>query len=42
MNVRLAGGAYGALRDGGHLTPRRAVHKGTSEAYVAARFGGER
>ncbi|MGW7042660.1 SDR family oxidoreductase [Streptomyces avermitilis] len=42
VNVRLAGGAYRALRDGGHLTPGRAVGKGTFEAYLAARFGEQR
>ncbi|WP_435798930.1 hypothetical protein [Streptomyces avermitilis] len=40
MTVRLAGGAYRALRDGGHLTPGRAAGRGTFEAYLAARFGG--
>ncbi|MET7916902.1 hypothetical protein ABZU45_13355 [Streptomyces avermitilis] len=40
MTVRLAGGAYRALRDRGHLTPGRAVSRATFEAYLAARFGG--
>lgn len=40
MGVRLAGRTYRAFRSGGHLTPGRAVGKGTFEEYLAARFGG--
>ncbi|GAB2854015.1 NAD(P)H-binding protein [Streptomyces deserti] len=40
VNVPLWGAAYRAFRGGGHLTPERAVGKGTFEAYLAARFGG--
>lgn len=39
--LRLAGKAYRAFRDGGHLAPRRAVGKGTFEDYLAGRFGSE-
>jgi uncharacterized protein YbjT (DUF2867 family) len=42
VNVPLFGGAYRAFRAGGHLTPERAVGKGTFEAYLTARFGGRR
>ncbi|MEW2398353.1 NAD(P)H-binding protein [Streptomyces sp. NPDC046862] len=38
MNVPLAGQAYRDFRAGGHLTPERAVGKGTFEAYLADRF----
>ncbi|MFJ6570221.1 SDR family oxidoreductase [Streptomyces sp. NPDC091292] len=37
--VRLAGGVYRALREGRHLTPERAVGRGTFAAYLARRFG---
>jgi uncharacterized protein YbjT (DUF2867 family) len=39
VNVPLAGSAYRAFRAGGHLTPERAVGKGTFEEYLTARFG---
>ncbi|MFF9279266.1 SDR family oxidoreductase [Streptomyces griseosporeus] len=39
-NVPLFGRAYRAFREGGHLTPGRAVGKGTFEEYLAARSGG--
>ncbi|MEV6962153.1 NAD(P)H-binding protein [Streptomyces sp. NPDC051207] len=39
VNVPLAGRAYRAFRAGGHLTPERAVGKGTFEEHLAARFG---
>lgn len=39
VNVPLWGKAYGAFRGGGHLTPERAVGKGTFEEYLAGRFG---
>ncbi|MFE0175563.1 SDR family oxidoreductase [Streptomyces sp. NPDC059002] len=42
LPVRLAGGTYRAARAGGHLTPERAVGKGTFEQYLAARTGGQR
>lgn len=37
VNVPLWGAAYRAFRTGGHLTPQRAVGKGTFEEYLAAR-----
>ncbi|MPY64296.1 SDR family oxidoreductase [Streptomyces spongiae] len=40
VNVPLAGKAYRGFRGGGHLTPERAVGKGTFEEYLAERFGG--
>jgi uncharacterized protein YbjT (DUF2867 family) len=40
VDVRLAGKGYRGLRGGGHLTPERAVGKGTFEEYLAGRFGG--
>jgi hypothetical protein len=36
VSVRLFGKAYGAFRAGGHLTPERAVGKGTFEDYLRA------
>ncbi|GAA2625981.1 SDR family oxidoreductase [Streptomyces vastus] len=42
VNVPLFGRAYRAFRTGGHLTPERAVGKGTFEEYLAARFDGVR
>lgn len=39
VNVPLAGKAYRGFRAGGHLTPERAVGKGTFEDYLAARRG---
>jgi uncharacterized protein YbjT (DUF2867 family) len=42
VRVPLAGAAYRGFRGGGHLTPERAVGKGTFEEYLAARFGGGR
>ncbi|MFI9775524.1 SDR family oxidoreductase [Streptomyces sp. NPDC051956] len=38
VEVRLAGKAYKGMRDGGHLTPERAVGKGTFEEFLARRF----
>ncbi|MEV6205747.1 NAD(P)H-binding protein [Kitasatospora sp. NPDC051914] len=38
LNVRLAGSAYAGFRAGGHLTPERAVGKGTFEQFLAARL----
>jgi uncharacterized protein YbjT (DUF2867 family) len=35
LNVPLAGRAYRAFREGGHLTPDRAVGRGTFEQYLA-------
>lgn len=40
VNVPLAGKAYRGFRTGGHLTPERAVGKGTFEEYLTERFGG--
>ncbi|MEU6680596.1 NAD(P)H-binding protein [Streptomyces sp. NPDC046853] len=37
LPVRLAGKTYRALREGGHLTPGRAVGEGTFEEFLAAR-----
>ncbi|MCX4702337.1 SDR family oxidoreductase [Streptomyces sp. NBC_01373] len=37
VNVPLAGKAYRGFRAGGHLTPERAVGKGTFEDYLAAK-----
>ncbi|MFF2851232.1 SDR family oxidoreductase [Streptomyces sp. NPDC058001] len=37
--VRLAGATYQALRAGRHLTPERAVGRGTFAEYLAKRFG---
>ncbi|MET8130898.1 SDR family oxidoreductase [Streptomyces sp. NPDC005251] len=37
LDVRLAGRAYQAFRDGHHLAPRRAVGKGTFEDFLKAR-----
>ncbi|WP_306338245.1 SDR family oxidoreductase [Streptomyces sp. KL118A] len=42
LPVRLAGRTYRAARAGGHLTPGRAVGKGTFEEYLAARSSGAR
>ncbi|MET8686706.1 NAD(P)H-binding protein [Streptomyces sp. NPDC004732] len=42
LPVRLAGRTYRAARAGGHLTPGRAVGKGTFEEYLAVRSGGVR
>ncbi|MEU6826468.1 NAD(P)H-binding protein [Streptomyces atriruber] len=42
LPVRLAGRTYRAARAGGHLTPERAVGKGTFEEYLAARSSGAR
>ncbi|WP_030613271.1 SDR family oxidoreductase [Streptomyces fulvoviolaceus] len=39
VNVRLWGKAFRQFRAGGHLTPERAVGKGTFEEYLARRFG---
>ncbi|MFJ3211474.1 SDR family oxidoreductase [Streptomyces flaveolus] len=39
VNVPLAGKTYRAFRSGGHLTPERALGKGTFEEYLTARFG---
>jgi uncharacterized protein YbjT (DUF2867 family) len=39
VNVPMAGQAYRAFRADGHLTPERAVGKGTFEEYLTARFG---
>lgn len=38
VNVPLAGKGYRGFRSGGHLTPERAVGKGTFEEYLAERF----
>lgn len=38
VEVRLAGKAYKGMRDGGHLTPERAVGKGTFEEFLARRL----
>lgn len=40
VNVPLWGAAYRGFRSGGHLTPQRAVGKGTFEEYLVGRFGG--
>ncbi|MFF7450982.1 MULTISPECIES: NAD(P)H-binding protein [unclassified Streptomyces] len=40
VNLPLWGKAYRAFREGGHLTPERAVGKGTFEEYLARRFAG--
>jgi uncharacterized protein YbjT (DUF2867 family) len=40
LRVPLWGSAYRAFRAGGHLTPERAVGKGTFEEYLAARYRG--
>ncbi|WP_330456663.1 NAD(P)H-binding protein [Streptomyces sp. NBC_00820] len=40
VNVPLFGKTYRAFRAGGHLTPERAVGKGTFEEYLGRRFGG--
>jgi uncharacterized protein YbjT (DUF2867 family) len=42
VSVPLFGRAYRGFRSGGHLTPERAVGKGTFEEYLAARFDGGR
>lgn len=42
VNVPLFGKAYRAFRAGGHLTPERAVGKGTFGEHLAARFGRKR
>ncbi|MEV6397385.1 NAD(P)H-binding protein [Streptomyces sp. NPDC051907] len=39
LNVRLPGKAFRAARDGGHLTPQRAVGKGTFEEFLAKPLG---
>ncbi|MFF3335782.1 SDR family oxidoreductase [Streptomyces sp. NPDC002888] len=38
-SVPLWGAAYRGFREGGHLTPERAVGKGTFEEYLERRFG---
>ncbi|MGP3979537.1 SDR family oxidoreductase [Streptomyces sp. KR80] len=40
VSVPLFGKAYRGFRSGGHLTPERAVGKGTFEEHLVARFGG--
>ncbi|MER6345782.1 SDR family oxidoreductase [Streptomyces sp. NPDC001595] len=40
VRLPLFGNAYRAFRTGGHLTPARAVGKGTFEEHLATRFGG--
>ncbi|MEU5593885.1 NAD(P)H-binding protein [Streptomyces sp. NPDC020298] len=40
VNLPLPGRTFHALRDAGHLTPQRAVGKGTFEDYLGHRFGG--
>jgi hypothetical protein len=40
MNVPLWGAANRGFRSGGHLTRQRATGTGTSEEYLARRFGG--
>jgi uncharacterized protein YbjT (DUF2867 family) len=42
LTVPLFGKAYAGFRAGGHLTPERAVGKGTFGEHVAERFGGGR
>ncbi|MBZ9641868.1 SDR family oxidoreductase [Streptomyces sp. PSKA30] len=42
VSVPLWGKAYRGFRNGGHLTPERAVGKGTFEEYLATRFGAGR
>lgn len=42
VNVPMTGRAYRAFRADGHLTPGRAVGKGTFDQYLAARFGAGR
>ncbi|MFI7414357.1 SDR family oxidoreductase [Streptomyces sp. NPDC049627] len=42
VSVPLWGKAYGGFRAGGHLTPGRAVGKGTFEDYLGRGFGGVR
>ncbi|KUM71641.1 SDR family oxidoreductase [Streptomyces curacoi] len=42
VNVPLWGKAYRAFRSGGHLTPGRAVGKGTFGGYLGRRGGGRR
>jgi uncharacterized protein YbjT (DUF2867 family) len=42
VNVPLWGAAYRGFRSGGHLTPRRAVGKGSFEEHLESRFGGGR
>ncbi|MGW1890703.1 SDR family oxidoreductase [Streptomyces sp. NPDC002004] len=39
LDVRLAGKAYAGMRAGGHLTPERAVGRGTFDEYLERRFG---
>lgn len=39
VGLRLPGRTFRAFRAGGHLTPERAVGKGTFEEHLAARFG---
>ncbi|WP_431676635.1 SDR family oxidoreductase [Kitasatospora sp. KL5] len=41
LNVRLAGSAYTGFRAGGHLTPERAVGKGTFEQFLAERLASQ-
>ncbi|MFI5686134.1 SDR family oxidoreductase [Streptomyces sp. NPDC051636] len=40
LNLPLPGRTCRAFREGGHLTPERAVGKGTFEEYLGRRFGG--
>ncbi|WP_171108004.1 MULTISPECIES: SDR family oxidoreductase [Streptomyces] len=42
VNVPMWGQTYRAFRGGGHLTPLRAVGKGTFEEYLAVHIGGGR
>ncbi|GAA3099745.1 SDR family oxidoreductase [Streptomyces rectiviolaceus] len=42
LPVPLAGKAYRGMREGGHLTPRQAVGKGTFEEFLAVQRGGRR
>ncbi|MFF4397586.1 SDR family oxidoreductase [Streptomyces sp. NPDC001480] len=39
VNIPVPGRTFHALREGGHLTPERAVGKGTFEEYMGRRFG---
>jgi uncharacterized protein YbjT (DUF2867 family) len=40
VHIALPGKTFRAFREGGHLTPRLAVGKGTFEDYLERRFGG--
>ncbi|MEU6552726.1 NAD(P)H-binding protein [Streptomyces sp. NPDC046915] len=40
VHLPLPGKTFHAFREGGHLTPQRAVGKGTFEEYLGRRFGG--